>query len=164
MDLINQKLYNDLLSMYKTSAYQSATCNHYFLLFLLRFQRLISCYHKKYCINQYKSFENTVGKGEIARNEQFLLFPVFSTHSDDFLPFPSNLNLSSAYSSSFGKGLTSKRLTRYTDAWKGSFQVLSPFFSNAFNYLLSVIPPFVPHLTQHLNQLSVWMIDWLYGV
>ena len=23
---------------------------------------------------QYKSFENTVGKGEIARNEQFLLF------------------------------------------------------------------------------------------
>ena len=24
---------------------------------------------------QYKSFENTVGKGEIARDEQFLLFP-----------------------------------------------------------------------------------------
>ena len=24
---------------------------------------------------QHKSFENTVGKGEIARNEQFLLFP-----------------------------------------------------------------------------------------
>ena len=24
---------------------------------------------------QYKSFENTVGKGEIARSEQFLLFP-----------------------------------------------------------------------------------------
>ena len=24
---------------------------------------------------QYKTFENTVGKGEIARNEQFLLFP-----------------------------------------------------------------------------------------
>ena len=24
---------------------------------------------------QYKSFENTVGQGEIARNEQFLLFP-----------------------------------------------------------------------------------------
>ena len=29
---------------------------------------------------QYKSFENTVGKGEIARNEQFLLF------SQCFLP------------------------------------------------------------------------------
>ena len=24
---------------------------------------------------QYKPFENTLGKGEIARNEQFLLFP-----------------------------------------------------------------------------------------
>ena len=37
---------------------------------------------------QYKSFENTVGKGEIARNEQFLLFPhVFSTHLKKFLPF-----------------------------------------------------------------------------
>ena len=24
---------------------------------------------------QYKAFENTVGKGEIARNEQFLIFP-----------------------------------------------------------------------------------------
>ena len=30
---------------------------------------------------QYKSFENTVGKGEIAHNEQFLLFP------QCFLPF-----------------------------------------------------------------------------
>ena len=29
---------------------------------------------------QHKSFENTVGKGKIARNEQFLLFPVFSTY------------------------------------------------------------------------------------
>ena len=45
---------------------------------------------------QYKSFENTVGKGEIARNEQFLLFPVFSTHLENFLPFSSNLNLLSA--------------------------------------------------------------------
>ena len=27
------------------------------------------------CSRIYKSFENTVGKGEIARNEQFLLFP-----------------------------------------------------------------------------------------
>ena len=44
---------------------------------------------------QYKSLENTVGKGEIARNEQFLLFPVFSTHLENFLPFSSNLKLSS---------------------------------------------------------------------
>ena len=46
---------------------------------------------------QYKSFENTVGKGEIARNEQFLLFPtVFSTHLENFMPFSLNLKLSSA--------------------------------------------------------------------
>ena len=43
-----------------------------------------------------KPFENTVGKGEIARNEQFLLFPVFSTSLNNFLPFSSNLKLSSA--------------------------------------------------------------------
>ena len=36
---------------------------------------------------QYQSFKNTVEKGEIARNEQFLLFPVFSTLLDTFLPF-----------------------------------------------------------------------------
>ena len=32
-------------------------------------------------------FENTVGKREIAQNEQFLLFPVFSTHLEKFMPF-----------------------------------------------------------------------------
>ena len=33
-------------------------------------------------------FENTVGKGEIARNEQFLLFTtVFSNHFENFLLF-----------------------------------------------------------------------------
>ena len=41
--------------------------------------------------------ENTVGKGEIARKEQFLLFPtVFFTLFENFLPFSSNLKLSSA--------------------------------------------------------------------
>ena len=34
---------------------------------------------------QYKSFENTVGKGEIPRNEQFLFFPiVFSNRWENF--------------------------------------------------------------------------------
>ena len=47
----------------------------------------------------YKSFENTAGKGEIARNDQFLLFPtVFFTHLENFLPFSSNLKISSANS------------------------------------------------------------------
>ena len=32
------------------------------------------------------AFENIVGKGEIARNEQFLLFPQFSTQSDNCIP------------------------------------------------------------------------------
>ena len=40
---------------------------------------------------QYKSFENTAGKGEIARNEQFLLFPqCFLPILENFLPFSSN--------------------------------------------------------------------------
>ena len=48
---------------------------------------------------QYKSVENTVGKGEIAHNEQFPLFPtVFSILQDNFLPFLSTLQLSSAKS------------------------------------------------------------------
>ena len=47
---------------------------------------------------QYNTFENTVGKGEIARNEQFLLFPVFSTRFNNLLSFPSNLKLLSANS------------------------------------------------------------------
>ena len=46
-----------------------------------------------------KPFENTVGKGEFAGNEQFLLFPqCFFTHLDNFRPFSSNLKLSSAHS------------------------------------------------------------------
>ena len=45
------------------------------------------------------NLENTVGKGEIARNEQFLLFPpCFSTLLENFLPFSSNSKLSSANS------------------------------------------------------------------
>ena len=33
------------------------------------------------------SLLKTLGKGEIARKEQFLLFPVFSTRLDNFLSF-----------------------------------------------------------------------------
>ena len=50
-------------------------------------------------------FENTVGKGEIARNEQFLLFPVFSIYLENSLPFSSNLKYSSANSFNFERGL-----------------------------------------------------------
>ena len=49
----------------------------------------------------HKSFENTVGKGKIARNQQFFLFPqcFLAIHSlASFLPFLSNLKLLSANS------------------------------------------------------------------
>ena len=36
---------------------------------------------------QYKSFENTMGKGEIARNEQFLLFSLYGVFSAIFIKF-----------------------------------------------------------------------------
>ena len=36
---------------------------------------------------QNKSFENTAGKGKIARNEQFLLFSVFSIYLENLLSF-----------------------------------------------------------------------------
>ena len=40
-----------------------------------------------------------MGKGEIARDEQFLLLPqLFSTQLENFLPFSSNLKLSAANS------------------------------------------------------------------
>ena len=39
----------------------------------------INPFPNKPCL-QYKSLENTVGKGEIARNEQFLLFPQHFLH------------------------------------------------------------------------------------
>ena len=45
-----------------------------------------------------KAFENTVGKGEIAPNEQFLLFPQCFLFVLRTLPFSANLKLSSANS------------------------------------------------------------------
>ena len=56
----------------------------------------------------YMSFEKTVRKVEIARNEQFLLFPVFSTPLENPLPFSSNLKLSSANSFSLEESKISR--------------------------------------------------------
>ena len=42
---------------------------------------------------QSKTAKNTEGKGEIAHNEQFLLFPVLSTLLKKSLPFLSNLKV-----------------------------------------------------------------------
>ena len=74
-------------------------------------------------VSALQVFENTVEKGEIVRNEQFLLFPQFSTRFENFLPFSSNLKLSSANSFSseaskilsFGKGLMHYHITNFTD-------------------------------------------------
>ena len=69
------------------------------------------------CVLQYKSSENTVGKGEIACNRQFLLFPqCFILFLERFMSFSSNLKLLSAPSFSleksknlsFGKGLKTR--------------------------------------------------------
>ena len=59
-----------------------------------------------------KQVENAVGKGEIAHNEQFLLFPVFSRL---VLQTRENQGL-------FGKGLTiyCKQQT-FDDPWKEAF-------------------------------------------
>ena len=89
---------------------------------------------------QYKSFENTVGKEEIARNEQFLLFPqCFLPIWMNFLPFSSNLKLSSANSFSLDQ---SKILSSGNGLRK--HQCLSSAVSSSFKktftfYRISVI-------------------------
>ena len=51
---------------------------------------------------QYRSFDNSVGKGEIARNEQFLLFPQRFLTIWRTPPFASTSKLSFANSFSLG--------------------------------------------------------------
>ena len=64
---------------------------------------------------QQTAFENIVGKGEIARNEQFLLFPqCFILNQIIVSPFVHNFDVISLFSAEFeeseigisGKGLT----------------------------------------------------------
>ena len=63
---------------------------YYTFINLSRQALVFTCLH-------YKSFKNAESKGEIARNEQFLLFPqCVSIHLENFPPFSSNLKLSSA--------------------------------------------------------------------
>ena len=47
---------------------------------------------------QYKSFENTVGKGDIAGNEQFLLFAQSFLPVENFKPFSLSIKLLSGNS------------------------------------------------------------------
>ena len=61
----------------------------------------------------YTSFENTVGKGELARNEQFLLFPqcflpVCITFSSNLEPLSANsFSLEGSRICRLGKGYSS---------------------------------------------------------
>ena len=78
-----------------------------------------------------------MGKGEIAHKEKFLLFPVFSNLLEKFLPFSSNLKLSSANCISLkkskiyhlGKGSPEKRISEQSKImesnWKlpGTYQI-----------------------------------------
>ena len=73
-----------------------------------RFEYYLSRFPNKPLFYVFKSFENTVGNGEIARNEQFLLFPqCFPAFWRTFhLFFFSNLKLSSANSVSLKESTT----------------------------------------------------------
>ena len=51
---------------------------------------------------QQTAFENIVGKDEIVRNEQFLLFPtMFSSQSDNCTPFVHIFDIISLFASEF---------------------------------------------------------------
>ena len=61
------------------------------------------CRHVEPCLEN-KSLENTVGKGKIAPNEQFLLFlKVFSSRLENFLSFSSNLKTVTCKLCQFGR-------------------------------------------------------------
>ena len=65
-------------------------CRYTFNFFVYSFPKQVLAFT---CL-LYKSFENTMGKGEIAGNQQFLLFPqCFLPIWINFLPFSSNLKL-----------------------------------------------------------------------
>ena len=51
---------------------------------------------------QQTAFENIIGKGEIAHNKQFLLFPqCFSTQSDNCIPICSYFYIISLFAAEF---------------------------------------------------------------
>ena len=94
---------------------------HIFIFYYFRFEFLLNIFQPfpkqalVFTCLQYQSFENTAGKGEIARNEQFLPFPtVFFILSENLPPFSSKSKLSSANSFSLGESEIC-RLGKYKD-------------------------------------------------
>ena len=102
----------------------------------------------------YKSFENIVEKGEIARHEQFLLFHSVFYPFQNLLPSSLNLKLSSA-GFQFGRVLNlslGKELTLYTQSWllttlgKKPFEKIVGKGENAGNqYFLLFTQCFLPN-------------------
>ena len=78
---------------------------------------------------QYKPFENTVGKGEIAP------FPtVFSNHLENFLPFSSHMKLSSANS----LNLEESKICRLRKGYNVAFGEKEFTFSQTTSILISI--------------------------
>ena len=66
------------------------------------------CFSPDFYVSAVQALENTLGRGEIALNEQFLHFPqYFLPYLESFLPFSSH---SIQRSLSFGKELTTSPL------------------------------------------------------
>ena len=82
-----------------------------------------------------------MGKGEIAHNEQFLLFSqFFSSFLVNFLPFSSNLEVSSANSPSFGRVQNfSVGKVKYGSCDEiGLLKKFEPSFENGENVVTSI--------------------------
>ena len=69
--LLGHLPYNLLLENLGIARFENVVAKEEITLYLFPKKALIFT-----CL-RYKPFENTVGKGEIARNEQFLLFPQY---------------------------------------------------------------------------------------
>ena len=86
-DIGTRKFTTTLYSVYLLNSCRSLTLSQTILGFYMS------------AVQLYKSFENTVGKGEIARNKQFLLFSrCFLSVLRTFFPFSSSSKLLSANS------------------------------------------------------------------
>ena len=112
-------------------------------------------------MSPFKSFENTVGKGEIAVN---------STHLENFLPFLSNLKSSSAHSLS----LDESKICRLGKGLKDWCNGENPGNWHLLQYLQLFLPPkrhisifsVLKSLTVHSNharkvRLSSPQLSWL---
>ena len=103
--------------------------------------------------NQYKSFENSVRKGEIARDEQFLLFPhCFQSFQRTFYHFHSNSNCR-LQTPSVSKSLKIVVCKRVNEIIASTVKTAlnEPFLiSPQYSFLIvSMNPPFFNHIRNY---------------